>query len=500
MKMFSRIKLTQMMCLLLLSSRQFAAGVDIIFSPGTGVTEIYTDNFSILSPPVNFTKNGLGTTVMRPSDNVGAGIVSGSTTINQGIMELDRTSPSANGNRTLPNGTIDINSGATLRVLKPNQIGDATTTTIDAGTLTFNASEYLATITMKNNATINGSGAFVLNGTSNAGLVATGGGNAGTVSATFAMASDYTDGTTASSPRTGNGTTPITVDANTFVTISGVMTTGLESSPVGSMQKNGLGQLIISGNAEYLGTTTVAQGTLTLNGLFEKHYWNGVGMVREPAATTSVSSGAKLNGTGVTTGPIAGAGTYEPGTSAGILTAASLNPTNGTDFAFEIGSANPNYGSATSSANDVLRLTGSSTPFASALGASNDVSLYLNLASVSLGDTFTGGFFTDLSSDFSGSISNANFAYFILGDGNGTARTYNGVGYYSLSSLLGLTMDVSTTATTAAFASGSVNGRVMTLSTVTVPEPSTIVSGLLCVLCVGVTAYRKRRGRSLVNA
>lgn len=34
----------------------------------------------------------------------------------------------------------------------------------------------------------------------------------------------------------------------------------------------------------------------------------------------------------------------------------------------------------------------------------------------------------------------------------------------------------------------------------TVPEPSTIVSGLLCVLCVGVTAYRKRRGRSLANA
>ena len=33
-----------------------------------------------------------------------------------------------------------------------------------------------------------------------------------------------------------------------------------------------------------------------------------------------------------------------------------------------------------------------------------------------------------------------------------------------------------------------------------VPEPSTLVSGLLCVLCVGVTAYRKRRGRSLVNA
>lgn len=283
--MLSEIRLTWRsgLTLLLLSARQFAGAADITFNPGVGVTDTYTDNYvTLYGSPTNFIKDGAGTVIMKPADNTGTGVATGSTTINGGLMSLDRINPSGNGNRTLPNGTIMIKSGTVLRTTIANQIGDATTTTIDAGTLTFNAAEYLATITMKNNATINGSDAFVLNGSANAGLVATGGGNAGTVSATFAMASDYTDASTTSNARTGNGTTPITVDANTYVTISGTMTTGLQSTPVGSMQKNGLGQLIISGNAQYLGTTTVAAGTLTFNGRLEQYYWNGAAMVYAP--------------------------------------------------------------------------------------------------------------------------------------------------------------------------------------------------------------------------
>lgn len=208
-----------------------------------------------------------------------------------------------------------------------------------------------------------------------------------------------------------------------------------------------------------------------------------------------MNAGATLNGTGVTTGSISGAGSYEPGNSAGILTAASLDPSAGTDFAFEIGGTNPNYGSVTSSTNDVLRITSASTPFASALGATNNVNVYFNLTSISLGNTFTGGFFTDLASDFQASIANASYNYYYLGDGNGTAVTYNGVGYYSLAAELGFSMQLSTTAATAAFAGGTVNGRVMTLSTVNVPEPSTYVLGAVATAVAAWCARRRRASK-----
>jgi autotransporter-associated beta strand protein len=468
-----------------LATHQFSDAADITFSPGIGVTETYTTNFSALGSPVNFIKNGAGTVVMEPASE---GVVTGSTTVNEGLFRLNKSS--GLGNRTLPNGTIEIKSGTTLQIDQANQIGDATTTTIDAGTMTFNSSEYLATITMKNNATINGTSTFVMNGTQTAGLVATGGGNAGSVSANIAMASSWADGTTASNPRTGNGTTPITVDANTFLTISGNLVPGLESTPIGSMQKNGAGQLILNGNGQYLGTTTVAGGTLTLNGRLEKYYWNGSQMAYEPAETTTVNAGARINGTGVTTGALAGAGSVEPGNSAGILTAAALNPSAGLDFAFEFGATDPNYGSASTSLNDLLRLT-SLSPFAAALNSSNAVSIYLDFATITNGDVLTGGFFTDQASDFYTSIANADFEFFILGDGNGSTRTYNGVGYYSLSQLLGLTMDISTTAVTAAFAGGSVNGQVMTLSVVPVPEPSTYAMAIVASAVLAAGARRR---------
>lgn len=472
------------------ASHQLTQAADLIFNPALNVTDTYSDNFNDLGSPVNVIKNGAGTVVM---ERTGDEVVTGSTTVNEGLIRLNRTVGA--GNRNLPNGTIDIKSGTTMQIDSANQIGDETTTTIDAGTMTFNATEYLATITMQNNATINGTSSFVMNGTQTAGLVATGGGNAGTISAGIAMASDYTDGSTASNPRTGNGTTPLTVDANTYVTITGNLLPGMESTPIGSMQKNGAGQLILNGNGQYLGTTTVAGGTLTLNGRLEKYYWNGSQMVYAPAETTTVNASARLNGTGVTTGSLAGAGSIEPGNSAGILTAAALDASAGLDFSFEFDALDPNYGSATSSLNDVLRLT-SATPFASALNSSNAISIYLNFETVSEGDTLTGGFFTDQESDFYVSIANADFDFFILGDGNGSARTYNGVGYYLLSQLLGLTMDIGTTAVTAAFAGGSVNGQVMTLSAVPVPEPSTYALGAIASVVMGVVARRRRKAKS----
>ena len=282
----------------------------------------------------------------RPGDEV----VTESTTLQQGILVLNRST--GLGNRNLPNGTIVIESGTTLLNNQANQIGDLTTIAISNATLTFNAPEYFGGLTMRAGATVNGGSTFVLNGTQTAGLNAVGGGNAGTISANLALASDYTDGSTANNPRTGNGTTPVFVDTGTSVTISGKTVDGLQSSPIGSMTKSGAGTLILSGNGEYRGTTTVTAGELQINGTNQAYFWNGSAWVYSNSGAVSVTnaslvvngtltgittigSGSTLGGTGsMNTTTIQSGGMLSPGNSPGLLTMTN-GLTLATDSAFE---------------------------------------------------------------------------------------------------------------------------------------------------------------------
>jgi len=96
-------------------------------------------------------------------------------------------------------------------------------------------------------------------------------------------------------------------------------------------------------------------------------------------------------------------------------------------------------------------------------------------------DVFQGGIFTDASADFLTSIQNATYTYYILGNGAGTATTYNGQGYYLLDTSFWSDFEevlVSTVSVANAnFAGGTVtNGRVMQLTIV--PEPGAMVLAL----------------------
>jgi fibronectin-binding autotransporter adhesin len=185
-----------------------------------------------------------------------------------------------------------------------------------------------------------------------------------------------------------------------------------------------------------------------------------------------------LTGTGTIGGIVGGAGSVQPGASPGILTVGQVDPSGGTSFVLEYTGALPDYSNAAASGNDVVRVT-NATPFVSSMTSSNTVDLFLGVTSVTAGNTFQGGFFTDTAADFTASVADATLNYYVLGDGNGSDGTLDGQGYYtfanwkaSFSSEPDLALALSTIASTANFATGSVSGQAMVVSAV--PEPSTI--------------------------
>lgn len=250
-------------------------------------------------------------------------------------------------------------------------------------------------------------------------------------------------------------------------------------------------RLELTGSSSYTGGTWVHGGTLVVNGTI--------------AASSGVSldAGARLGGSG-RVAAISGAGLVGPGNSPGILTAPSVNPAGGLDFAFELTQEGPPvWGDATSSANDVLRLTDATTPFASSLSAANSIDVYLAATSLANGDTFQGGFFTDKSSSFLTSVQNATFTYYVLGNGLGTDAVYNGQGYYLLDTDFWPSFEeviVSTVSVASAtFADGTVtNGQVMQFAVV--PEPTSLSLAAIGVLGAVALVARRRKVFSPVAA
>ncbi len=132
-------------------------------------------------------------------------------------------------------------------------------------------------------------------------------------------------------------------------------------------------------------------------------------------------------------GAVSGPGlvTPEGDLGPGILTASSVTVSATTRFQFDFNTANaePVWFSPSASENDVLRLT-DATGLPTALGGDNRVTLFLNVASLTDSDTFTGGFFT--TADSTAAITGGSYDTFVYGDGFGTDTTHNGVGWYSL--------------------------------------------------------------------
>jgi autotransporter-associated beta strand protein len=247
-----------------------------------------------------------------------------------------------------------------------------------------------------------------------------------------------------------------------------------------SLVKSGSGLWVLRGSGTYSGSTLVAGGTLLANG---------------PITSTpvTVAAGAALGGYGAVRS-IMGPGLIAPGAGQGILTTGSLDPTAGTDFAFEFTAGSPSYANPSNSFNDLLRLTDSAAPLTAILGAANDVDVYFDLPSLTAGSLFKGGFYTDLAADFFASIAAAHWDFFVEGDGHGT-HWLDGQGYYTLAEYdPSLDVAISTLGEHANFASGGVDGRVAAFSVTSVPEPTALAllaAGALMLGLGGVVGTRR---------
>jgi hypothetical protein len=278
-----------------------------------------------------------------------------------------------------------------------------------------------------------------------------------------------------------NTTTPV-IPANTEeVTLSGVLSgsTGTILSLTASNQTPGAdaGRVLFTnatGNS-YAGTVSVGQN---MTGRFNGDY----------STTNVLLNGGAIEGNGgVKT--IGGLGTVSPGTSPGILTAESVDPASGIDFAFEFTAVGgPTYNAPAASVNDVLRLT-SGTPLTGSFSSGNAIDVFLAVTTLAENDAFQGGFFT--LTDSTAALASATFRAFVLGDGAGTAATLNGQGYYSLSQFApSLSLDADVVATTADFGAGGVNGFVTQFTAV--PEPTSL---LLAACGAAIAAWQLRRRR-----
>jgi autotransporter-associated beta strand protein len=231
------------------------------------------------------------------------------------------------------------------------------------------------------------------------------------------------------------------------------------------------GRLEVTASNSYTGATWVHGGRLAVDGRID--------------ASSGVNVGAfgSLGGSG-RVAAISGAGSVDPGNSPGILTAPSVDPTDGLDFNFEftlLGS--PDFSDAFASGNDLLRLT-AATPFTASLAPVNTVSLYMSFASLNPGEAFRGGFFADEVGDFLASVSAASFVYY-LADIAGSFL-YNDIAYRLFDDY---DITVSAVTQTADFADGTVTGGIMEFTVV--PEPST--AGLLAVAGVLLALIAARR-------
>ena len=194
---------------------------------------------------------------------------------------------------------------------------------------------------------------------------------------------------------------------NLSTTFSGVAQDGgIAGGTGGSLTKIGTGSVTLSGNNTYTGATSVDAGKLIVDGSIAS------------SSNVTVAAGATRGGHG-TVSNISGAGTIAPGDSPGILTATHIDPSGGTDFVFQLNQiGSPTYSNAADSGNDLIRLT-DGTPFLSALTSANQITIDFSGASLSAGEIFRGGFFTDVVSA-SSLVGAANFLY--IGTGSFTVH------------------------------------------------------------------------------
>jgi fibronectin-binding autotransporter adhesin len=225
-----------------------------------------------------------------------------------------------------------------------------------------------------------------------------------------------------------------------------------------SITKTGDGTLIFSGgNNSYNGNTTVAAGTLRVNGLLDTR-----------SSIVSVAAGATLGGNGTINRAVNVNGTLAPGNSPGILTTGNLTLGNNSTFALELNGTTPGNGAGN---HDQVVVNGAITLGG---GVSDRVDLTLSLGySVAVNDVFI----VLLNDGADGVNYGGSFGLFRYNGGDLTNNGTFGVGAYTFQ------IDY-------AYAGTGADGNDVALIVTAVPEPG---AGLMMLAGLGFLALVRRR-------
>ena len=335
----------------------------------------------------------------------GAQILAGSSTFTGGMTISDGTlGLYGEGN---PNDRVfdtTIKAGGTLRLLSDNQIGTSTVT-VQGGILDFDTNiDSFASLEISNGGLVTGTGtgAFTLETTGTPLLSATGGGNAGTISANIGITSQYGVG------GDRDRSMEMRVAPATVLTISGILRDTLEGAAyVGGIQQTGGGTLRLLGSNTYTGATTITAGTLMVNG-------------STATGAVTVSSIGTLGGSGIIGGDTTVGGVHAPGDGIGNQTFSSnLSYTNGSSFMWQLGSQ------TTSATFDTVDVAG-------ALNISGGNIFYVLVSGLNLSDSFWS---TTRTWDIfdAGAGTSGNFSRFYLFDANNLfiLQDYSNYGRFS---------------------------------------------------------------------
>ena len=243
-----------------------------------------------------------------------------------------------------------------------------------------------------------------------------------------------------------------------------------------------MGPGVLNVNGGFLTQWTVGEGVMALDGFLDTLFIY--------PRNVAVALGAELRGSGQIPGPVKGQGLISPGASEGILAVETVSPADGLDIALEFTSTGaPAYGNRNASVNDLLATT-ASAPFSSPLGAQNHVDIFFDVAALTAGDVFKGGFFaagTDPSVLLS-DVAGADFAFWIANPAG--AKLFNGQTYLSLEPSLVRLGTVAETANIQLLFAAPANGSITTFTII--PEPATA----LAILCAGALFAPRRPSRS----
>ncbi|WP_424968814.1 beta strand repeat-containing protein [Metapseudomonas otitidis] len=326
----------------------------------------------VISGAFTLTKSGVNTLTLSGSNTYGA------TTVSAGTLSVASDS-------NLGNGTVTLASGSTLAVTSATAIDNAIALSGSATVDTAANTTLSGVISGSNSLTKSGASTLTLTGSNT--FTGSTSVNAGTLS----IASDANLGAGALNLANGTtlqitGTTTIdnalaltglvTVNAGAAATLSGTI------SGTGSLTKTGASNLTLSGSNTNSGATTVAAGTLVVDG--------------STNSATTVASGATLAGSGTLGGDVTvqSGGTLSPGNGgAGTLTVnGNLTLASGSTLALDINGTTAGTGYDRVVVNGAVDVSGAALAVTHgyAAGSGDSYTVIVNDAADAVTGTFSG--------------------------------------------------------------------------------------------------------------